>query len=357
MRLELAKTIVSSPDFLILDEPTNHLDLPTIEWLEESLQDFKGTLLFVSHDKAFLNNLATVVVQLNRGTMQAYPGNFDDFMEQKDQSANTQKAAVDKIQRQKAHMQKFVDRFKAKASKAAQAQSRAKMIQRLDQTLSGMTVDEAPPRINFPPLPITPTSKEVIKIEDLAIGYTKPLLRKCTFTLMRGQRLGIVGANGMGKSTLPKTLSGRLPALSGDIMLGTNIKMRFYTQDAADSLPKNLSVLECLRQQSPDLSDQMSLALLGMFLFKGNELSKKVSVLSGGERARLALCGLLAQLPNVLFLDEPTNHLDMMTVEIIGAMLNQYKGTVLFISHDRSFMEDVATDILQIEPDGTVHMA
>ncbi len=352
MRLELAKVLIAKPDFLILDEPTNHLDLPSIEWLENYLLSFQGTLLLVSHDKEFLNNLSTITVYLNRGKIQAFTGNFDDFLEQREQSKATQESAVRKIKTQQSHMQSFVDRFKAKASKARQAQSRMKMIAKLDSVLSGINVDEDSPTIHIPKLIYPPSGKDVVDLREVVVGYTSPLISKINVLIRRGQKIAIIGANGRGKSTLLKTICGSLKAIEGDIFFGHNVRMGVYTQDAADRIDKKMKVYDILRDANPELTEQMTRALLGAFLFKGNDLAKLVGVLSGGERSRLALCCLLSKQPNFLILDEPTNHLDMASIEILAEMLDQYSGTVIFVSHDRHFVEEAADSVLEVSPQG-----
>lgn len=352
MRLELAKVLVAKPDFLILDEPTNHLDLPSIEWLEGYLASFPGTLLLVSHDKEFLNNLATITVYLNGGKIQAFAGNFDDFLEQREQTKATQEATVRKIKTQQAHMQSFVDRFKAKASKARQAQSRMKMIAKLDSVLSGISIESEAPTIHIPKLSYPSSGKDVVELKDFSVGYDRPLISKVNMIIRRGQKMAIVGANGIGKSTFLKTISGKIPFLEGECYLGHNVRMGVYTQDAADTMDKKLTVYETLRQANPELTEQITRAMLGAFLFRGNDLAKPVGVLSGGERSRLALCCLLSQLPNFLLLDEPTNHLDMASIEILAEMLDHYPGTVLFVSHDRHFVEEVASTVVEVGPKG-----
>lgn len=352
MRLELAKVLLAKPDFLILDEPTNHLDLPSIEWLETYLLSYQGTLLLVSHDKEFLNSLSTITVYLNRGSIQIYSGNFDSFLEQREQVKETQQSTIRKIKAQQSHMQSFVDRFKAKASKARQAQSRMKMIEKLDSVLSGITVEEGQSTIHIPRITFPPSGKDAIDLRELTVGYTKPLISKVNLLIRRGQRIAIVGANGMGKSTLLKTICGTIPSLEGQVVLGHNARLRVYTQDAADRLDKKQSVYDTLRIANQELTEQMSRAMLGAFLFKGHDLAKQVGVLSGGEKSRLALCCLLTQQPNILLLDEPTNHLDMASIEILAEMLNQYTGTVVFVSHDRHFVEEVATSIAEVSPKG-----
>jgi len=348
MRLELAKVLVAKPDFLILDEPTNHLDLPSIEWLEVYLQDYKGTLLFVSHDRAFLNRLATVTVYLNQGQMLSFTGNFDGFLEQRQQTQKTQEATLKKVTKQKEHMQRFVDRFRAQPSKAGQVGSRLKMIERLQNVTEGMPLETSHPKIHFPKLQFPPSGKDVLTLKNLTVGYTQPLIQKLTTSVQRGQRLAIVGANGVGKSTLLKTIAGVIPPLSGEILPGHNVQIGFYTQEAADQMDKKLSVFNTLAYAQSALSEQMCRAVLGALLFKGNDLTKPVSVLSGGERSRLAFACLLAQLPNFLLLDEPTNHLDMVSLEVLAEMLCHYSGTIIFVSHDRYLIEQVATSVIEV---------
>jgi ATP-binding cassette subfamily F protein 3 len=352
MRLELAKILIAKPDFLILDEPTNHLDLPSIEWLESYLLRFPGTLLFVSHDKSFLNNVSTITLYLNQGNITAYKGNFDDFLTQKEQNQQTAENTAKNIMKKQEHMQRFVDRFGAKASKAAQARSRVKMIEKLEKVLSGIQMDPSTVSLRIPNFNFPKSPKDVVKLEDVDVGYTKALIRKFSLTIHREERIAIVGANGMGKSTLLKTISGLIPPLSGSVTFGTGIHMEHYTQDIADNLDKNLSVLGTIEQQNPDLSNQTQRALLGTFMFKGSALSQPVKVLSGGEKSRLALCCLLSRLPNFLLLDEPTNHLDILSTEVLGEMLKGYTGTLVFVSHDRDFVENIATSIIEIDGNG-----
>ncbi|HXF90821.1 MAG TPA: ABC-F family ATP-binding cassette domain-containing protein [Candidatus Nitrosotenuis sp.] len=356
MRLELAKVLIAKPDFMILDEPTNHLDLPSIEWLETYLEGFPGTLLFVSHDRSFLNHLATIVVSLKQGSLQAYTGNFDDFIHQRDQNARTQEATRKKIIHQQAHMQRFVDRFRAKASKAGQVGSRLKMIEKLKNLLDHYQEDMPQTTLHFPKLSFSASGKDVFKLKGVTIGYQQPLIRSVNLTVLRGERIAIVGANGIGKSTFLKTIGGKLLPLSGEIHQGHQVKVGFYTQDAAEQLDKNLSVFASLQSVNEELSETLTYAFLGSFLFKGNSLIKLVSVLSGGERSRLALCRLLAQSPNCLLLDEPTNHLDLASTQILAEWLRQYPGTVIFVSHDRDFVDQVATKIIEVDKNGKIIM-
>jgi ATP-binding cassette, subfamily F, member 3 len=354
MRLELAKTLVGKPDFLILDEPTNHLDLPSIEWLENYLLDFVGTLVFVSHDRAFLNQLATITLHLQNGQLTPYTGNFDSFLEQKELNQQTQQSTLKKIEQQKAHMQRFVDRFRAKPSKAAQVGSRVKMIEKLQRVTMNITPAAKDPSIQPLILPITKTGKDVVRLNDLSVGYQYPLIKALSWDIHRGDKVAIVGANGLGKSTLMKTIAGIISPLQGTVKLGENVKLGYFCQNAAEELPYAQTVFQTLRERSPHLTDQTCYQILGAFLFRGNDFIKPVQVLSGGEKSRLALGCLLAQLPNLLLLDEPTNHLDMVSTEVLANLLQQMASTVIFVSHDRNFMEQVATKILEIDSKGKV---
>jgi ATP-binding cassette subfamily F protein 3 len=349
MRLELAKILIAEPDLIILDEPTNHLDLPSIEWLENYLISFKGTLLFVSHDKVFLNNLATITLHLHKGQLREYKGNFDDFVRQKDLLQAGQEASIRKLEHQKQHMQKFVDRFRAKASKASQAQSRMKMIEKIEASLGNIAVEEQLKAFHLPKLNYPKSGKEILKMDEVTIGYSTPLLSKVFLHVMRGEKIGLIGANGIGKSTLLKTIAGLVPPLKGQVNLGTDLKIEFYTQEAAEKIKSQDTVLATLRAENPALTEQEQRALLGAFLFKGNDLSKKTRVLSGGERARLVFACIFGRLPNFILMDEPTNHLDMTSKDVLAEMLSHYPGTVLFVSHDRSFVESVADDVMEID--------
>ena len=349
MRLELAKTLLNNPEFLILDEPTNHLDLPTIEWLEEYLQSFRGTLLFVSHDRSFLNNVANLTVYLKHGKIQAFKGNFDDFLNQKEQTKKTEAATLKKVLQRQNHMQSFVDRFRGTPSKAKQVGSRQKSIAKLQSAIEGTAVEGSEAKIHIPQLPFVNSGKEVFTFKGLDIGYTTPLIKELAFIIQRGKKVAIVGKNSIGKSTILKTLNGSLPPLAGSVGLGHNVKIGFYNQNAAEEMVGNQTVFQTLQDANAQLSDQILRSLLGMMLFKGHDMAKMVSVLSGGERSRLAICALLAQAPNCLLLDEPTNHLDLISTQLLADMLQEYKGTVVFVSHDRDFIDQVATAVIEID--------
>lgn len=348
MRLELAKILVNNPNFLILDEPTNHLDLPSLIWLENYLQTFEGTVLFVSHDRALLNRLATITLHLQQGSLTAYTGNYDQFVTQRDLASMQTEAQAKGLQQKQAHLQKFVDRFGASASKAAQAQSRVKQIEKLKEVESALNLPKAQRVISANLKIASPSGKDVLKLQKATVGYTSPVARNLSLSIQRGQRVAIIGANGIGKSTLVKTLANSLPLIDGSLELGHNVMLGYHAQNHLDSLDAQGTALENVLQANPELSEQMVRSLLGQFLFQKDDVFKKVSVLSGGEKNRVSLCCLLAQQANFLILDEPTNHLDMASADILASTLAEFKGTILFVSHDRSFIDTVATHIFVV---------
>lgn len=353
MRLELAKLLNGNPDFIILDEPTNHLDLPTITWLEAHLQKVKGTILFVSHDESLLNRLPDRILHLKNGSLTEYYGNYDDFLTQYELRETGKMAELKAMESKIQTMQSFVDRFKAKATKAAQARSRVKMIARLQNEMSGVTVASADAGMNIR-IPLTQKSgKDVLHLDNCSVGYTKPLISKLSMFITRGQKVAIIGANGLGKSTLIKSVLNDIPVLGGKATLGHNVKLSYYAQDQLEHLDTKASVLENLKSANPLMSEGAARSLLGSFLFKGDDVYKKVGVLSGGEKSRLSLACLLVHDANFLLLDEPTNHLDMLSIEILSEALKVYEGTVMFVSHNRTFINCVATHILEVLGDGS----
>jgi ATP-binding cassette subfamily F protein 3 len=348
MRLELAKILVNNPNFLILDEPTNHLDLPSLVWLETYLQSFEGTVLFVSHDRALLNRLATITLHLAQGSLTAYTGNYDQFVAQRD-LANTQTEAQAKgLQQKQAQLQQFVDRFGAKASKAAQASSRQKQIDKLKEEEKALNLPQTQRVISANLKMASPSGKDVLKLHKATVGYTSPIARNLNLSIQRGQRIGIIGANGIGKSTLVKTLASSLPLLQGELEFGHNVLLGYHAQNHLDSLNPEATVLENVMSANPQLTEQAVRGLLGQFLLQKDDVFKKVSVLSGGEKNRVSLCCLLSRQANFLVLDEPTNHLDMASADILAQTLASFKGTILFVSHDRSFIDTVATHIFVV---------
>lgn len=352
MRIEFVKLLLQEPDFLILDEPTNHLDLPSIIWLEGYFKRFRGTLLFVSHDRDLLNRLSQITLHLNHGVLTPYTGNFDSFLEQYEakQAMNAQQLKT--MQKRSAQVEKFVERFRSTASKASLVQSRIKMLDRLKALENSISIDQDPAEIVVQ-IKIAQTSgREVLKLENCAIGYDKILSSKINLHIMRGNKIAIIGSNGIGKSTLLKSITSHINFLEGTCKLGHNVTMAYYAQDQLDYLVPELSVLQNVMNINPTLNHGAARALLGKFLLSGHEVFKPVRVLSGGEKSRVGLACLLAKEANFLLLDEPTNHLDMSSTEILANGLINYEGTVLFVSHNRGFIEEVATHIFVMTQDG-----
>lgn len=348
MRLELARLLIKSPDFLILDEPTNHLDLPSIEWLENYLKKFKGTVLFVSHDETLLNNLPDRILHISGGYIKEYFGNYEDFEEQK-RSFEENKAKVTMgIQKKVQQLSRFVDRFKAKASLAKQAQSKMKMIQKLNDDIAALGPNFIQPEIDIKMNCLTESSKTVLTF-DGAIGYDGKQLQKFSFVLNRGQKVAIVGGNGLGKSTFIKTILGEVPILSGECKLGNKVNIGYYAQDQTKSLEEEKSVIENMKIANPEVSEQQLMRVLGSFIFKRDDIYKPVRVLSGGEKSRLSLACLLVRDLNLLILDEPTNHLDIISCNILANALSNFQGTVLFVSHNRTFIDIASTHLLTFE--------
>ena len=352
MRLELAKVLLNKPDILVLDEPTNHLDLPSLIFLEEYLLEFKGTLLFVSHDQELLDRLANVILYLRNGKISEYVGNFSHFLEQYSLEKTQAMAQKQSLDKQIQHSQKFVDRFGAKASKAKQANSRKKMISRLQSIQNSIEMDgaQACPHISMPLA--KPSGKIVLTTKDTSFGYKEPLIRNLNLTIERGQKIGIIGANGIGKSTILKTLVGEVPVLTGTYAWGENVIIGYYAQSQVDQLNMKESSFNNVLQANGNLSDGQIRKILGSMLFKDHDAVKPVSVMSGGEKSRVGLACLIAQQANVLLLDEPTNHLDMIAMEKLTDALVNYAGTVIFVSHDRRFINRIATDILSVDQKG-----
>ncbi len=355
MRVELAKLFISDPDILILDEPTNHLDLPSLVWVENFLEQYRGTLLFVSHDLALLNRLPRRILHLNDGVLREYHGNFDKFLTQREILQEQTASQLDNLRKKREQMQVFVDRFGAKASKAAQAQSRMKMIDKIRGMESGLSVEEdsASIFINIPPP--TECSRVVLSVVAGATGYKSVLSRNINLAVEKGAKIAIIGANGIGKSTLLKTIAGIIPNLGGAWSKGANVNISYFSQDQRDTLDKNKTVIENLLGAS-NISERDGRGLLGSLLFRGDDVKKQAKVLSGGELSRLALAICLAKKANLLILDEPTNHLDMSSVSMLSNSLDSWAGTVLFVSHDRNFIDEVCTHIFVVLGDGRTHL-
>lgn len=350
-KIAFIKLLLSKPDILLLDEPTNHLDVTTIEWLEDYLKSYPKAVVVVSHDRMFLDNVVDVVYEIEYGTARRYPGNYTNFIARKKE--NYDKQMKDHIAQQKEieRLQRMVTRFKGKPTKTAMAQSKQKAIDR-------MVIIEAPDKYdnktfhaNFQPE--KETGNDVLYTSELAIGYDHPL-SVVSLDLKRGEKLGILGGNGLGKSTFLKTIVGKIPALSGEYRFGTNVQIGYFDQQMA-MYTSNKTVLDDFWDEYPNLTETEARNALGAFLFSGEDVFKNVNMLSGGEKVRLALCKILKTRPNVLVLDEPTNHMDIVGKETLESMLKDYKGTLIFVSHDRYFVKKVATQLLVFE-DGTTNL-
>ena len=344
-KIAFIKLLLSKPDILLLDEPTNHLDVTTIEWLEGYLKSYPKAVVVVSHDRMFLDNVVDVVYEIEYGTARRYPGNYTNFIARKKE--NYDKQMKDHIAQQKEieRLQRMVTRFKGKPTKTSMAQSKQKAIDR-------MVIIEAPDKYdnktfhaNFQPE--KETGNDVLYTSELAIGYDHPL-SVVSLDLKRGEKLGILGGNGLGKSTFLKTIVGKIPALSGEYRFGTNVQIGYFDQQMA-MYTSNKTVLDDFWDEYPNLTETEARNALGAFLFSGEDVFKNVNMLSGGEKVRLALCKILKTRPNVLVLDEPTNHMDIVGKETLESMLKDYKGTLIFVSHDRFFVNKISDCLLIFE--------
>ncbi|HTB79904.1 MAG TPA: ATP-binding cassette domain-containing protein [Opitutaceae bacterium] len=351
MRAHLARLLVSEPALLLLDEPTNHLDLEALLWFQDYLTRYPGGLLVISHDRAFLNALCTGILELRNCTLNRYTGNYDDFLQEKEDRKAQQAARFKNQQREIAHLQRFVDRFGAKASLASRAKSKEKQIERLQE----VAVDEPEEdlrRVNFK-FPQPPRSgRKVITLEHVQQAYGDHVVyRDLDFMAERDQRIVLVGPNGAGKSTLLKILAGVIPIQGGVREPGSNVVPGYFAQNRLDGLDPKRTVMEEameMRNVNRDVTEQMARAILGGLLFRKDDVFKKVSVLSGGEKSRLALVKLLLAPPNLLLMDEPTTHLDISSIDALITALKAYEGTFIFISHDVYFIRALAQTVLHV---------
>jgi ATP-binding cassette, subfamily F, member 3 len=351
MRAHLARLLVAEPALLLLDEPTNHLDLEALLWFQDYLTRYPGGLVVISHDRAFLNALCTGILELRGGTLNRYTGNYDDYMLEKEARKEQQAAAFKNQQREIAHLQRFVDRFGAKASMASRAKSKEKQIERLEAVAVDEPQDDLK-RIHFK-FPKPPRSGlKVVELTGVQQAYgDKVVYRDLNFTAERGQRIVLVGPNGAGKSTLLKILADAIPIQGGTRELGSNVVPGYFAQNRLDNLHASATVFENvmeLRTNENQLTEQQGRAILGAFLFRKDDVHKKVSVLSGGEKSRLALARLLVKPPNLLLMDEPTTHLDIASIDALVGALQSFDGTFIFISHDVYFIRALAQNVLHV---------
>ncbi|MFM7705973.1 MAG: ABC-F family ATP-binding cassette domain-containing protein [Rubrivivax sp.] len=348
MRLQLARALMCPAELLLLDEPTNHLDLDALVWLESWLQRWPGTVLVISHDREFLDAVTQVTWHVEGGALARYAGGYTAFESMRAQRLSQARAAFDRQQERVARLQRFIDRFKAKATKARQAQSRVKALERMERLAPVLTSAEL--AFDFPEPPSLPDP--MLALREVACGYgTRVVVRGVTRTVRAGQRIGILGANGQGKSTLVKTLAGELPALAGTTTAGKGLAIGYFAQQELDLLHGDDTALQLmvrLARERPahgaDTREQGLRNHLGMFRFEGDMVHQPVGTLSGGERARLALATIVWQRPNLLLLDEPTNHLDLPTRQALSVALNGFEGTVLLVSHDRALLREVCDE-------------
>jgi ATP-binding cassette subfamily F protein 3 len=351
MRAHLARLLVAEPALLLLDEPTNHLDLEALLWFQEYLTRYPGGLVVISHDRAFLNALCTGMLELRAGSLHYYHGNYDNFLTEKEARKSQQAAAFKTQQREIAHLQVFVDRFGAKASMASRAKSKEKQIERLKEAAVEEPTEELK-KMNFK-FPQPPRSGlKVIELEHVQQAYGDFVVYKdLNFTAERGQGIVLIGPNGAGKSTLLKILAGVIPIQGGTRELGSNVVPGYFAQNRLDNLNPDATVFENvmeLRTNENQLTEHQARAILGAFLFRKDDVHKPVSVLSGGEKTRLALARILVKPPNLLLMDEPTTHLDIQSIDALVHALKSYEGTLIFISHDVHFIKTLAKNVLHV---------
>ncbi|MFA6961417.1 MAG: ABC-F family ATP-binding cassette domain-containing protein [Opitutaceae bacterium] len=360
MRAHLARLLVAEPALLLLDEPTNHLDLEALLWFQDYLTRYPGGLVVISHDRAFLNALCTGMLELRAGTLHYYHGNYDNFLVEKEARKAQQAAAFKNQQREIAHLQVFVDRFGAKASMASRAKSKEKQIERLKEVAVEEPTEELR-KMNFK-FPQPPRSGlKVIELEHIQQAYGDHVVYKdLNFTAERGQGIVLIGPNGAGKSTLLKILADVIPTQGGTRELGSNVVPGYFAQNRLDNLNAEATVFENvmeLRTNENQLTEQQARAILGAFLFRKDDVHKPVSVLSGGEKTRLALARILVRPPNLLLMDEPTTHLDIQSIDALVMALRAYEGTLIFISHDVHFIKALAKNVLHVHSGKLTHYA
>jgi len=345
VRLNLARTLMQPSDLLLLDEPTNHLDLDAIVWLADWIKSFKGALILISHDREFLDECVNTIAHIYRQAIELYTGNYSQFEEVKALRLAEQAATFKKQQREIAHMQDFVRRFKAKATKARQAQSRVKALERMEVI--------APAHVDSPFHFTIPQSDKIsdplLTLDDATLGYSAPVLKKINLSLHPGDRIGLLGSNGAGKSTLMKSLVANIPLLDGHRFEGGNLKLGYFSQHQVDDLDLSKTAYQCIQQLDPEKTEQQVRTYLGGYDFKNDKVKDPIKLFSGGEKARLALAIIAYQKPNLLLMDEPTNHLDMEMRQALTMALQSFEGAILLISHDRHLLANNVDQFLLVE--------
>ncbi len=354
MRIAIAALLIASHDVLLLDEPTNHLDTESMEWLEGWLRTHKGAVVAVSHDQRFLENIASNIAEIENGKIIFYPYEYDQYLEIRQQRREQLEKLFTQQQSKIQKIESFVNRFRYKATKAAQVQSRIKQLEKIER-LEKIELSQNPKSVKIAIPESEPSGWEVLKVTDMSKNYgALQVFHDISFTLNRGERVALVGVNGAGKSTLLRIISSNESATSGNLKLGHNVNFAYFSQESANNITYTRTIWEEARAVSSKLNDIERRNLLGAFLFSGEDIHKQVSVLSGGEKARLALYKLMLTETNFLILDEPTNHLDQNTREIVERALLKYQGTLLIVSHDRHFLDTLAERVLEIR-DGNLY--
>jgi ATPase subunit of ABC transporter with duplicated ATPase domains len=349
MRVALARILLMRPDAMLLDEPSNHLDLESLIWLEEFLKNYEGALMITSHDREFMNRIITKVVEIDSGGLTAYSGNYEYYEQQRALSEKQQQAQFERQQAMLAKEINFIERFKARASHAAQVQSRVKKLDKIERV-------EPPKRrqtVQFDFLPAPRSGEDVASLKNVHKGYgSRSIYAGLDFQVRRKERWCVMGVNGAGKSTLLKLIAGETKPDDGSVVVGGSVKMGYFAQHAMDILDGDRTVFQSLEDSFPQAGQGSLRALAGCFGFSGDDVEKKCRVLSGGEKARLVMATMLFDPPNFLVLDEPTNHLDLATKEMLITALAEYEGTMLFVSHDRRFLAALSNRVLELTADG-----
>lgn len=349
MRIALAKLLLANPSLLLLDEPTNHLDVTSQKWLEDFLLRYEGSLLMISHDRGFLDIICNRTFELSMGSLHVYSGNYSVFETQSAERKELQMKAYKSQQKEIQQAEQFINRFRAKASKAKQAQSRIKALDKIER----IQIEKEEDGVSFSFAPPPRSGQTVINLVDVSKSYGDLLvIRDANLRIERGDRIVVVGVNGAGKTTIAKVIAGVEPFQSGEREIGQSTQISYFGQHQADELDKSLTVLATLEESAEGKNTTNIRSILGTFLFRGDDVFKKVSVLSGGERNRLALAKMLARSANFLILDEPTNHLDMRSQDALQNALKNYTGAYLIVSHNRAFVDPLATKVLEIRKDG-----